>query len=80
MGNYTVYNETKNPIFWRDGSWLSGDLPADESKNIKTDHDATVTMFSKDSSGDHECGLVIIPMNNGICKVQGKWSWTIGIA
>ncbi len=78
--NYTVYNKSSKTIWWRDGSWLSGDLEANKSKSVDSNHDATVTMFSKDDDGNHEWGMVIIPKADGICKVYGEWNWTIGTA
>jgi hypothetical protein len=78
MSAYTVANKTAGIIWWRDGAWTSGDVPAGQSKNVETNHDANVTMFSKSRDGTNtELGFLWIPQNNGCCVVRGKWDWTI---
>lgn len=77
MAAYNVANKTGGTIWWKDAGWFSGDLAAGESKRVETDHDANVTMYSKDAKGNTELGFVWIPKNNGCCVVRGKWDWTI---
>ena len=51
---YRVENKTNRTIFWRDGSWLSGDLPPGEARNVDSDHDADVTIYAKTSGSSRD--------------------------
>jgi hypothetical protein len=44
---YWVENQSGSTIFWRDGGWLSGDLPTGQSRVVDSNHDANVTIWAK---------------------------------
>ncbi len=75
---YQFTNETKHIIWWKDGSWYSGDLPAGKSKWVESNHIADVTVYQKIDGVDTELGRLWVTNDNGNVVVRGPWSWTIG--
>jgi hypothetical protein len=78
MASYQVANMT-NPavtIWWRDAGWNSGDLRHGDVRTVDSDHDADVTMFGKDGSGDHEWGRVWIQLGKRL-EVYGDKNWAL---
>ncbi len=73
---YTVINNTKQKIWWRDGSWTSGEIDPHAEHQVASNHDANVTLFGKNGSTDVEWGLLWIP-NNGTVTVNGEWNWNV---
>ena len=78
---YRVENKTNRTIFWKDGSWLSGDLPPGEARNVDSNHDADVTIYAKfpeapGTKGDTDWGRVWILRGKAL-EVQGQKEWRL---
>lgn len=73
---YTVINSTSQKIWWKDGAWTSGEIEPGAHHQVPSDHDANVTMFSKNGRANVEWGFLWIP-NGGTVTVRGKWIWDI---
>jgi hypothetical protein len=75
MAEYRVENKTNGTIWWRDGAWTSDDRGPGVHV-ITSDHDADVTMYGKDSSGNHEWGRVWIYLDRTL-EVYGDKNWRL---
>ncbi len=73
---YCVTNGTKSNIWLRDGVWTSGEIEPGKEKNVPSDHDANVTIFTKIGGENDELGKSWIPRNGSI-TVHGLWNWDI---
>ena len=76
MAQYKVANKTSGTIWWKDAGWNSGDLRAGDVRTVDSDHNADVTMFGKDSKGDHEWGRVWILLGKTL-EVYGDKEWCL---
>jgi hypothetical protein len=73
---YTVANKSTVTIWWKDGGWYSGELKAGDVRTVDSNHDADVTMFGKNQSGDTEWGRVWIPLDKTL-EVYGNKNWLL---
>jgi hypothetical protein len=76
MASYRVENKTGQRIWWRDGAWTSGEKASGDVSTIDADHDADVTMYGKDSGGDHEWGRVWLLLGATL-EVYGDKNWRL---
>ena len=78
MAQYRVENKTSRTIWWKDGSWLSGDLPPGKARNVDSNHDADVTIYAKTPGvpGDDDWGRVWILLGKAL-EVQGQKEWRL---
>ena len=75
---YRVENQSGSTLFWKDGAWLSGNLPDGQSRVVDSDHDADVTIWAKTgpTQTDTEWGRVWIQRGRTL-EVRGRQAWTL---
>ena len=75
---FTVINKTKWHLAWKDGGFWSGYcIDPDATHFAFSDHDANITMFASDESGnERQLGCLYIPQKRTV-TIKGTWNWVI---